>query len=595
MRALIRKELRELFWPTVIAAGLFAIAGGLRWKYAEGAVLTVLWLIAMPVIGLLMGSQAVAKEMTHRTQEWQNLWPVSRGRWWAAKLVSHFAGLAVGFAVVGLAANAIGRWPSDGPGSPPPLAPLVIMDAGVTLLLFALGVLMSTLRPKSFEALGLALLAGILMTTGWFMVSGGYLPERFGPRLGISSADSRPGAVLAIGIVLGLACLVAAGWAASSTPVMSVGRRNLRGGLAALGLCIAALPCLLLGGLYLSPPETPDFWNMQDVSMSPDGRLIAFTGEKGWNQGNYGHNLWVMDLDGTGPRCVARGPAVWAYKWVPGSHRIVCLWGMANQQEDRDHPDQWLWLLDARHGPISKLPIVLSSSRFASYVPLFVSPKGAYLLVGNDLWDLRTTRQVGTLPVPFGHNLWLWSFDESAIYVSRPYLTGVSKPRGKPIIDRVDLPSCKVVRNVSWPTFGGVIHDGRNESGKPGEMGVAVKREKPHQDLGAVIDGSLPGGGPFLSPDGKWIASYVFHGGRRSRNVNLVVTPAQGGPAARPFVVKGGGAPAEGVVGWTADDQIIRLEDDRRLIELSLDGSEKILFEAAGEPAREERDEGLYQ
>lgn len=626
MLAIIRKELRELFWPVVAGAGCFLVVGMIGWRLSAPRAMMVLWVISMPWVALLMGAHAVAKERTHRTLEWHALWPVSRGQWWFGKLLAHFAVLVAGLALVGLVARGIGPWKPQYAYNWPRMGPVMTAEAGLTFLAFALAFLLSTIRRTTFEAYGLALLGVGIVGLGWYVATIDLLPGSFGPRLGLSLDSQRPWAIVAMGLTLGLACLLAAGWAALSTTTMAFRRRNLRGSLAALGLCVVAVPCLVLGGLYLSPPESANFGEICYAQLSPNGRKVAFGDADGPYVQGEAIRLWVVNADGTGLHCVARGP-VQDFRWLPDSRRVLVYWGHRWGRIYHFLPESanaWWWLIDTVSGSMRKLHVAGDASAW-------VSPRGTYVVIGDQLVSLRTCRTVATLPWPLPHNgargdwwvPWAWARDESCLYVIH-YVSSLqgTRPAGA-IIDRLDIPSGKLTRSIYKRPPGVDLFLPRGQT-----RWVILLRETPLLSTLVAIDGSgevaVPGASPFpgrcISPDGRyaWLRSrhavYVVdlrarkllrkievpdsvsgfspqysHDGRRiafqevspdSRQAEVYVTRTDGsGPLTTRVNVPRLRGERPPLVGWTADDRLLLITPgDSALSTVALDGREATIL-----------------
>lgn len=631
MKTLAWKELRELLWPVVIAAGCCLLTGVLGSTRRNEQWLLMFWMTGMPLAALMLGAHAVAKERTRRTLQWQALWPVSRARWWSVKLVVHLIVFAVGFALVLLAACALGPWQWPGGGVAEPLGQVVIVQVGFTFLFFALAFLMSNLRRSTFEAFGLSLLTGLLLMGVWAVVASDVLPGWLGPRLGISLDSQRPWAILTTGFGLGLACLIAAAWATLSTPALAFRRRSLRGGLGACALVVAAIPCLILGGLYLTPAEKPDFGKITDVRLSPDGRTVAFTDDHGSFYAGEAPRLWTMGVDGAGLRCVARGP-VWGYEWLPDNRRLVCEWGHRLPGFHHLLPvrgDRWWWLVDSAGAPSRKLPVTDLS-------PIAISPKGTYLAASYLLVDLRTLGRAASLQAPITDQapwtFWAWADDESALYLVRgPSMYG-AQMHTTPSIDRIDIFSGTLTRGVykippgatlatpegqsrwvalNWknpsrctlvaldgsgsvtvpnarPFARCIAPDGRHAWLHDGSsvFVVDLQARKVVRRLGGpgVFDSVVPKGGPYFSPDGREVAfRAVSPAGHRLP----YVTSADGSASLRPLRLRRNHTGNNPVVGWTADGQLLLCYDEGSLVKLSLDGRETDLLVAAG-PRRDE-------
>jgi hypothetical protein len=502
---------------------------------------------------------------------------------------------------------------------------------------------MSSLRKSTFEAFGLSLLAVLLLLSGWYVAVADVLPGAFGPRLGISLDNQRPWAIVATGLSLGLSCLLAAAWATFSTPVLAFRRRSLRGSLTALALCIAAVPCLILGGLYLAPPEKPDFGEFFP-QLSPGGRLVTFLDDAGPYAANEARRLWAMNTDGTGLRCLARGPVRDAYV-LPGEKQVVFNWGSGSGQTYHLLPvkrDSFWYLMDLASGRLQQLP--LTDRSFGS-----LSPKGTYLVAGAQVVSLADPTHMRPLPQPVTppgmSRLWGWAEDESAVFLVRQGPPGNMMPPmpNDVALDRVAIPSGKMTRDFYHAPPGATIETPFGQSrwvillrqNKPGctlvalhgSGSIAVPDASPsprsispdgryawlaNRSSISVVDLAQRKvvrllGGPKVfsyegwnwnfSPDSRWVwftARAASPGpGRHSPRATYVAS-ADGSVPPRAIRPVRKGATFAWPIGWTAADQLLCTQAGRSLFTLSLDGRETTLLVATG-PRREKPDEGLGQ
>lgn len=540
MRALIWKELRELVRPVAVAAGAFVLLSLLARRTGEMDrpiwYLSV-WLVGMPVAAMLLGANAVAKERSHRTLEWQSLWPVARGAWWLAKLAASLSVLAVGYVVTGCVLLFAHTLPYA--DSRPLLVTLLTLAVGLGTLLFALGFLYSTLRRSPFEAFGMALLTALLAGVVWFVAMTDLIPGWFGPRLGLSLDSLRPGATTALAAALALACLAGAAWGAFPVPALAFARRLWQGSVAAVLLGLLALPMATLGLLYLSPPERPDFGRVLDVRLSPDGRRVAFTDDNGYLGRGGAPRLWVMDAGGTNLRCAARG-RVLQYRWLPDIRRLLVQWGQ-RANYDRylaNRGDRWWWLVRADGREMRRLPL-------GDATAVLPSPKGTYLAGGDRLVETDTGRVVTTLPLPVTdtgqHGVgdqgfqarfkgWAWADDESALYHPFPAPSSSDySPQERWGLTRIALPSGELTRRAFTALTAGAIDRPVQPGGWVLEtLRVATVPGDARLGLTAVsttastLDGTcrftFPGLDTFerpVSPDGR----YLWLHDRRSRVV----------------------------------------------------------------------------
>ena len=105
MKALIWKELRELVKPAAIIAGIFLVVALVdltagRADEGRGLLATVALYFLGPLVGLLMGCWALARERQTGTDVVLNSQPVSRGQVWGVKLSVSLLVLAVVYGMV---------------------------------------------------------------------------------------------------------------------------------------------------------------------------------------------------------------------------------------------------------------------------------------------------------------------------------------------------------------------------------------------------------------------------------------------------------------------------------------------------------------
>ncbi|MGD9497451.1 MAG: ABC transporter permease subunit [Armatimonadota bacterium] len=179
MKALIWRELRALRHAALVVGTLVvvlavAFAGTLLGespdKEATGKRLYLLfagWTVLVPAIALSLGCRAFARERARREVEFSASWPVSRGQVWLAKTAVGLGALVAlagaGWLCVWAAAPLLAGLEAAEVVTlgAPFILHAVLISAGAVAL-FALGLLMSTIRPSPFDALGSSLLAALL-------------------------------------------------------------------------------------------------------------------------------------------------------------------------------------------------------------------------------------------------------------------------------------------------------------------------------------------------------------------------------------------------------------------------------------------------
>jgi hypothetical protein len=159
--AILRDEVRRWRLTPAVALGAFLIGAVVARLLGPNAryVLPYNWL-GMVIFGLSMGAQSIAGGHDRDLAQWQAQWPVSRLRWWAAKL------LAAGGATLVVAALAdamfvlIAREAVDMAG-PDAVSLYLLYPLRSAVGAFAIGFYVSSITRSSFTA---TLLAGGLMS-----------------------------------------------------------------------------------------------------------------------------------------------------------------------------------------------------------------------------------------------------------------------------------------------------------------------------------------------------------------------------------------------------------------------------------------------
>ncbi|MEN6547039.1 MAG: hypothetical protein ABFE07_13465, partial [Armatimonadia bacterium] len=107
MKALIAKELREIWWLPV---GLVAVLGAVTWALHMNAYWTpgivMIYMLATVLLALYLGADSICADRLRGLEEWHYMWPVSRARWWWLR----FGMNLVITLVVGAAATAMLVW-----------------------------------------------------------------------------------------------------------------------------------------------------------------------------------------------------------------------------------------------------------------------------------------------------------------------------------------------------------------------------------------------------------------------------------------------------------------------------------------------------
>ena len=419
MKALVWKELRELAWPVGVAIGgsvaLVTVYAGAQWRDPDTPLAWLIWFLATPVLAVLAGCYAIARERARRTVEWGSCFPVSRAQVWVAKFTVSLLALAL----VYLVTACLAAW-ADTAMFVEEMAPST--DANVTyislhmaavLLLFSLAFVLSGVRRDPLDALLVTVLAALVICIGWLFATADILPHFFGPQLGMLWATFPPSTGLVLGLLLAVVFLAASAYGIIATPPLSFGRRVRR--TVALGsvLVVLLLPSFLIGVRYFGEPSVENIPGFQYGEVSDDGRWIAFLDNRTVNCAP-ANRLWVVRPDGTGLRCLARGP-VGNFRWMPDNESLFVRWGSkAADVHFLPRPSEclyWPWIVHVS-GQKRRLPIPPGVEDWS----LAISPKGTYWNYGAGFMRLKPT--VELVPASALADFRGWAEDESAFYSS---------------------------------------------------------------------------------------------------------------------------------------------------------------------------------
>ncbi len=439
MKALIVRELRALKVPALVVLGVLAVAlvadapGG-------GAAPNGLWYPLLSLVGLATGCWVIARERSARETEFSHAWPASRRQMWWAKLLVGLLAIALIYAIVvgiavALPGSRVASW-LLAPGLSD--IPRVLLDhLAPTVALFGLGLLMSTVRPSPFDAMGASMLAALLLLVGLWFAFCEFIPQRWGPQIGLwplyvqASAD----AYVAFAVMLFVACAIASYIGFARTLPLQFGRRTWLTLGAGLALTIAVVIALPVGLWLFGEPGIEDIGGIMWAQTSPDGRWIAFDEvtpppryeEDGSRvqQWSERHRLWIVRGDGGGLRCVARGPvrifADWeSDRWLPFA------WGPSWSQSFMADQGRWLWTWDMERMQTRKLPHPPDDADEIG--ALTVSPDGRYLL-GAKFISLGDPMAKTDAQLPAGTSLAGWG-EACAYFVKAGALWAMDLPGG---------------------------------------------------------------------------------------------------------------------------------------------------------------------
>jgi|GEM_PF-4735536 len=287
------------------------------------------WYLLLPLMGWGLGCWLLARERSAQEVEFSNAWPVSRARAWAATVLSGLTVLAALLLLVSVVGAGLdwtwaGQVLDEARGD---YAGAVWLLIAATLVLFALGLLMSTIAGSPFEAVGLSFVAGLVAGIGLWLVFLDFIPTRWGPQLGLWPEDLRYSAtaIVAYAGMLTLAFGGASYLGYTRAPALEARRRTWLSLGAGVGLALVATVLFPLGVWLLGQPSPGDINEITWATTSPDGGWMCFSAaEPEGPLGRKRSRLWMMRPDGSGLRCIARGPqpgtasSAWEHpRWLP--------------------------------------------------------------------------------------------------------------------------------------------------------------------------------------------------------------------------------------------------------------------------------------
>jgi len=428
MKALIWKEVREMAVPAAVVVAIQALLTLNDLRFPESSniptVLPSLFLFfGGPLLGLLAGCWAIARERQGGTDILQGAMPVSRARIWSVKLVTALLVLALVYALlVGLTAIAHPEFLTDFLLEAEEFGVVSLwLHIAITFFMFALGFVLSGIRRHAFEAVLVAALSCLLLGLFWMFLTADVLPRFWGPQLGILYSVTPVTTPILLAVLLGGGLLIASGYGFIGAPPLAYGRRYWRTVALGTALFVVTVPLFFVGVRYLGEPQAEDIGQIDWASTSPDGEWIGFvdwfypfngispTGEM---------RLWLMRSDGTSLRCLARGPVITS-SWSGDSRQVGVIWG-DHQAHFHFLPAKklvWAWLLDLSTDQWTRLPVEYASDSYG----MDFSPGGNYLEVENTFFRLKPRLETisARLPDRAGVSSNHWAADDSRFYFSR--------------------------------------------------------------------------------------------------------------------------------------------------------------------------------
>jgi hypothetical protein len=433
MKALVWKELRALRTPALLVLGLLAATVPVQVLYLRAhpwapEAPMLLWWEGLPALALALGCYLVARERARGELQFASAWPVSRGKVWAAKLLTGVGLLALlyGLVVYTSVWTDTGFWYETMLGDGlPGMAPFWMHPAG-SFVVFAVGLLFSTIRSGPFEALAVSILGLVLVSVLSVALLGVVAPQLWGPQLGIHifSPQSHAALFCTTAAVLGGIAIVASAAGALSGAPLDFSRRQRQALIVWLALAALSLPLILVGVRVLGQPTPADVWPDLFARVTARGDRLWVSEERDtlsdrscglWDSSIEWPRLWLMNADGTDLRCVSRGPA-----WVAslqGGRTLVFVWGEAYMALSIWVPPSRAWALDTRTGGLRRLPVLPTPGMDLPDWNVAVSPSGSYAIANRRIVRLGDRPELLATQLP-EQAQWVlgWSPDETGVY-----------------------------------------------------------------------------------------------------------------------------------------------------------------------------------
>jgi len=638
VKALIVRELRALKGPALAVGALMALLWIALARAVLGAdasveltgerlfLILVAWGVLLPIAAMGLGARLIARERAHREVEFSASWPVSRARAWAAKLAVGLSALAVliGLAWLAVVASSSLLQRAEDAGALTlggPLAPPALVVVAIAVALFALGLLMSTIRPSPFDALGSGLLAALVLLIGLGIVYADIVPQRWGPQIGLWPMDvaGSASAYAAFAIMFAVACAAASFLGCARTLPLQFGRRSwLTLGVGA-GLTLVAVVLLPLGLWRFGEPTAADIRAITWAQTSPDGEWVWFADGVGNSPVPERSRLWIVRTDGTGLRCIARAPVQgwgeWnAQRWLP------FIWGPRPEQTFDPDVREWVWAWDMER-MVARVVPTLPGSR--GRTGLQVSPDGRYLLA-EAIFALGDDIRLREAQLPSGASFAGWGNgcayfeDDRALWALGLPGGGLTRVADAPGEGQWGARVSPDGRWIAWSrsgiveaAFGMVLTDMRGEV-RGRFPAVRIAEREPWSPDGrflwacdslrflvvglgeepTIAEVDAPEGwhmfGPTVrwSADGRTCAVWYARGFGAPPHVAWFVANADGSGLRKIAEPPGETPPWPwSMVGWTAAGRVAVIEDARRIVAIDPDTSEReVIFESRWAP-----------
>lgn len=415
MRQLLAKELREIIWaPLGLLGCLGIITVILYFQHWWGNGLIALYMLATSLFALYMGAEAVSGERVSSFLQWQQIWPVSRLKWW---LLKFFVNLTITLVIGGLMYVLLGWLAAH--NAPEAMkkgysASALWLRAITLIPTFVMAFFCSSFSRTSMTAFGVAI------ALSWGTAILFWLPNMLYFMLQMRNGMPAPPPdylILLPTILLTVAPLVGSLYGFLTTPPLEFGKRTARSFAAAGIIAVPGVILMVVAVIASTLLVTPKPQGVDEAKLSPDGQRLVF------KEGHFGRRFWVANADGTDLRVIGRDDPG-SIIWLGDSRRIVYstqIMVPMGPQTGRTRTMtsskdvQW-WLLDtAERKPAPTKLFVLPGNQTGTDR---LSPQGKYLWLGGEFIDVNTWKRAGHADVA-NYSPWFqtWLPDDSAIYV----------------------------------------------------------------------------------------------------------------------------------------------------------------------------------
>lgn len=430
MKTLLAKEARALVVPTVAAIFVYVALAVVITLYSSRGSYTptlIVGTLLMPLIALLLGSWAFSNGGRQPVVEWESAWPVSRAGVWTVKVVAHVVALAL----IQTVCSVVPVLVMYGQQRMIPVrmvlrvlpAPWKYIGSPqfcFVLMVLAVALMFAGAMRKSATALGLSTLVVGVLTFLYLITIGDWIPQLFGPKLGIAQGYMGSRAVVGCALLMATILLWSSLRGIKATPPLAYQRRLAMTVRHAGLLSLVALP--LFAGLVVwsVSPRQDDLKTVVGPTVSLDGRWVAFLGGRYAMSPAPGAGVWIVSADGSGLKCVGRGP-VQSVRWLPDSRRLLVTWFgtpllpmMRRTSMNSGAPRTSTWVIDCASGAIDRVPGLTDG------ITAMISPGGRWVLSGDKVQQL--TPPYSALPVELAKDTPIlgWSADDTMLLVGDP-------------------------------------------------------------------------------------------------------------------------------------------------------------------------------